>query len=148
MSFSNCWTSVKVHSLASIKPHGGFVGLRNDFDTVWALLKKHGDLRLKTEKKKTNFVAKASTMTPRTRNEPERAIVFLRGLRGHGKLKEAAACFECCWKCYYNCHSKRIGMYCRALDRWASTMLTATSSRMEVPRSNLQNHSYQRRLGH
>jgi hypothetical protein len=114
--------------MVGIKPHGGFVGLQNDFDTVWRLLNKHGDLRLKTEKKKTHFVAKASEMTPRTRDEPERVIVFLRGLHGQGKLKEGAACFECCWKCYYNCSSKRIGMYCRALDKWASTMLRATSA--------------------
>jgi hypothetical protein len=118
--------------LAAIKPHGGFVGLQNDFNTVWRLLNKHGDLRLKTEKKKTCFVAKASKMTPGTRDEPERVIVFLRGLRRQERLKEAAACFECCWKCYYNCHSKRIGMYCRVLDKWASTRLSATPSLAEA----------------
>ena len=112
--------------MAAIKPHGGFVGLQNDFDSVWTLLKKHGDLRLKTEKKKTHFVAKASKMTPRTRDEPERALVFLRGLHGQRKLKEAAVCFECCWKCYYNCYSKRIGMYCRVLDKWASKTTAAS----------------------
>jgi hypothetical protein len=114
--------------MAGIKPHGGFVGLRNDFETVWRLLNRCGDLRLKTEKKKTHFVARASEMKPSARDELEIAIVFLRGLRRQGKLTEAAVCFECCWKCYYNCHSKRIGMYCRALDKWASTMLTSTSS--------------------
>ena len=110
-----------MHALAGIEPHGGFVRLQNNFDIVWELLNKHGDLRLKTEKKKTHFVAKASMMTPRTLDKPERAIVFLRRLNGRGKLKEAAVCFECCWECYYDCHSKRIGMYCRALDKWAST---------------------------
>jgi uncharacterized glyoxalase superfamily metalloenzyme YdcJ len=114
--------------MVGIKPHGGFVGLRNDFDTVWELLNKHGDLGLKTEKKKTQFVAKASETTPGTGDEPQRAIVFLRGLHRQGRLVEPAVCFECCWKSYYNCRSKRIGMYCRALDKWASTMLRATSS--------------------
>jgi hypothetical protein len=112
--------------LVGIKPHGGFVGLQNDFDTVWRLLNEHGDLHLMTEKRKTDFVAKASIVTPRTRDEPDRAIVFLRRLCRERKLREAAVCFECCWKCYYNCYSKRIGMYCRALDKWASTMAKAS----------------------
>lgn len=113
--------------MAAIKPHGGFVGLQNDFDPVWVLLNESGDLHLKTEKKKTHFVVRASRVTPEGCDKPKRAIVFLRRPSERGKPREASACLECCWGCYYNCSSHRIGMYCKALDKWATKTLATKS---------------------
>jgi hypothetical protein len=106
--------------LVKIEPHGGFVDSENSFERVWQLLSEAGGVRLKTEKKKTHFVARASMDTPRGCNEPKKAIVFLRQRQKGGRLEKAAVCFECCWGYYYNCCPQRIDMYCKALDRWAS----------------------------
>jgi hypothetical protein len=113
--------------LVNVEPHGGFVGLQNDFDPVWALLSKAGDLHLKTQKKKTDFVIRASMIAPEGCDESKKAIVFLRRLHKEGKVEKAAVCFECCWGHYYTCRSQRIGMYCKALDKWASTALAMAS---------------------
>jgi hypothetical protein len=108
-------------SLVKVKPHGGFVSLQNDFDPVWMLLSKAGGIHLRTEKKKTDFVIKASMIAPEGHHERRRAIVFLRRVHERGRVKRAAICFECCWGYYYTCRVQRIGMYCKALDKWAST---------------------------
>jgi hypothetical protein len=107
--------------LVGIEPHGGFVDLENSFERVWKLLNKAGSVRLKTEKKKTYFVARASMDTPRSCSEPKRAIVFLRQYQKGGRLEKVAVCFECCWSHYYTCQPQRTGMYCKPLDRWASS---------------------------
>jgi hypothetical protein len=114
--------------LVAIKAHGGHVDLQNSFDHVWTLLSKAGDTRLKTSKKKTHFVARASIVTPKGPDEGKKAIVFLRQIGEHRKLQETATCFECCWGPYYTCHSRRIGMYSKALDKWASSSRRQTSS--------------------
>lgn len=102
------------------KPHFGLVRLRNDFDTVWTLLNKSGPIELKTEKKKTSFVAKASFVTKKGTNEQKRAMVLLRRFPGNVRLEEAAVCFECCWESYYSCRGQKIGLYAKVLDKWTS----------------------------
>lgn len=110
-------------SLVKIEPHGGFVDLENSFERVWKLLSEADGVRLKTEKKKTHFVARASMGAPKDCNEPKKAIVFLRQRQKGGRWEKAAVCFECCWNCYYSCYPQRIGMYCKTLDRWASSQV-------------------------
>lgn len=100
------------------------MGLRSSFDSVWTLLSQAGNLSLKTEKKKTNFVARTSVITLEGSDEGRRAILFLRRVHKGGRLERVAVCFECCWGFYYTCHSQRVGMYCKALDRWASSQQT------------------------
>jgi hypothetical protein len=107
--------------MAPIKPHSGIVSLRDSFDSVWILLSQAGDVSLKTEKKKTRFVARATVITPKGSDEGKRAIVFLRRVNRRSRLEPVATCFECCWGFDYTCHSRRTGMYCKALDRWASS---------------------------
>lgn len=106
--------------MGRIEPHYGLVSLRNDFDTVWELLDESGRVELKTEKKKTKFVAKASLVAPRGSDEQKRAIVFFRRLPDGARLQEVAVCFECCWEYYYSCYNQRVGMYSKVLDKWAS----------------------------
>ncbi len=111
----------KVCLLVSVKPHGGFVGLRNSFDYVWNLLCQVGDISLKTEKKKTHFVARAIVVTPKGSDEGREAIVFLRRVHRRGRLERVTICFECCWGFNYTCDAQRTGVYCKALDKWASS---------------------------
>jgi hypothetical protein len=106
--------------LAPVKPHDGFVGLRNSFDRVWTLLHEVGDLSLKTQKRKTHFVVRAMIVAHEC-SDKDRAIVFLRRVHMLGRLEQAAICFECCWGSYYACDLAKIGMYCKALDKWASS---------------------------
>lgn len=113
--------------LVKIKPHGGFVDLDNSFNDLWKALSEAGDLHLKTEKKKTHFIARASTCTSEDSNERKKAIVFLRRVHERGRLEEAATCLECCWGFYYTCDRQRIGMYCKVLDKWASSHAEARS---------------------
>jgi hypothetical protein len=113
--------------LVSVKPHGGFVGLNNSFDFVWDLLSQTGNLSLKTEKKKTHFVVRAAVITSKGPDAGKRAIVFLRRIHDQRRLEQVATCFECCWGFYYTCNSKRAGVYCKALDRWASSAQTSAA---------------------
>ncbi|HXX87048.1 MAG TPA: hypothetical protein VEH86_01185 [Candidatus Acidoferrum sp.] len=103
--------------------------MNNSFDFVWDLLSKAGDLSLKTEKKKTHFVVRATIVTSKRQNEGRRAIVFLRRINKHGRLEQVATCFECCWGFYYTCNSKRAGVYCKVLDRWASSARASAAER-------------------
>lgn len=105
--------------MVSVKPHGGLVGLRNSFDSVWSLLSQVGDLSLKTEKKKTHFVVRATVVTPKGSDEGRKALVFLRRVQRRGRLERVGICFECCWGFYFTCDSQTVGMYCKALDSWA-----------------------------
>jgi hypothetical protein len=107
--------------MTPIKPHGGFVSLRDSFDSVWILLSQAGDVSLQTEKKKTRFVARATMIAPKGSDKGRRAIVFLRRANNRGKLKPVATCLECCWGFDTTCHSQRTGTYCKALDKWASS---------------------------
>jgi hypothetical protein len=108
--------------MVKIEPHGGSVNLDNTFDYVWRLLSEGNDVNLKTEKKKTHFVAKALMVPSRDSNKSKKTIVFLRRLSEGGRLQEVATCFDCCWGLYYSCYSRGIGMYCKALDKWASAL--------------------------
>jgi hypothetical protein len=108
--------------MASIKPHNGFVSLHNSFDSVWILLNQAGDVTLKTEKKKTHFVARATMISPKGLDEGRRAIIFLRRANKRSRLKPVATCLECCWGTDTTCHSQRTGTYCKALDRWVSSL--------------------------
>jgi hypothetical protein len=101
------------------------VGLRNSFDRVWTLLNGVGDLPLKTQKRKTHFVVRASIVAHKG-SDRDRAIVFLRRVHGRGRLEHGAICFECCWGSYYACDLGKIGMYCKALDKWTSSFQLAT----------------------
>lgn len=109
--------------MTTAKPHDGFVSLHNEFEVVWEFLDKTGGVRLKTEKKKTYFVARALTIPLEGRDGSKRAIAFVR-LRAHkrGKLEKTAICLECCWRHCYACSFQRIGTYCKALDKWVSAI--------------------------
>ncbi len=107
--------------MLDIRPHYKKVGLRNEFLDVWRLLKDAGEVRLKTEKKKTIFIARAATIKYERGNGKEvKTIAFLRQIARHGKLKQVSACLECCWGYYYSCTSQPVGAYCKALDKWAT----------------------------
>jgi hypothetical protein len=108
--------------LVKIKRHGGFVNLYYDFNHIWNLLNERGEVNLKTEKKKTYFTARPSMITLDNSNEQKKAIIILRRPRKGGKagsLEEKATCLECCWGHYYSGFAEGIGMYCKALDKWA-----------------------------
>ena len=94
------------------KPHQGIVPLRHSFNEAWELLREKGKIHLETERERTPFEVEAR-ITARGKHKGERVIIF-RSRKG----REHARSYPCCWRSYYNCLGTRIGMYCKALDKF------------------------------
>ncbi len=91
-----------------ITKHQGTVELKNDFTTVFDLLRSRGEADLVTSAG-SSFVAMASIASS-GEHSGEPVIKFF-----HDGV-EYARSYRCCWGHYYNCNRTRIGMYCKALD--------------------------------
>lgn len=98
--------------------HQRTVTLVSDFNKAWNFLNSSGEITLRTEKNRIQFIVKAS-VTQRGRHAGEKVIQFL----NINTRRASAYVFKCCWGFHTNCYGEgtRIGMYCQALDNYITS---------------------------